>query len=141
MDQQYLNIAEHTKDHTDQSEIIDDIITCLLHQNPAEAFYAKIGARQNLYLATLHIGHIPSRFIFICLGCRCRTSQNLAVERFHKFKRDEHNHFDIPADYKPQDIIKDSFGIIKGSEVQTVRMPFQMLRHIFKSEMASFTST
>ena len=44
MDRKFMNIAEHTKDHTDQSEIIDDIITCLLHQNPAEAFYAKIGA-------------------------------------------------------------------------------------------------
>ena len=75
--EKFMNIAEHTKDHTDQSEIIDDIITCLLHQIPPKHFTQLALMSKNLYLAALHIGHFSSRFIFICLGCRCRTSQNL----------------------------------------------------------------
>ena len=50
--------------------------------------------------------------------------KTFAVERFHKFKRDRHNHFTIPPEYRPQDIVKDSFGIIKGSAAQTVKMRF-----------------
>jgi predicted DNA-binding transcriptional regulator YafY len=125
MDRKFLNIAEHTKDHTDQSEIIDDIITCLLHQNPAEAFYAKIGSRVKTY--TLHpftlVTFRQGLYLF-AWDIEAQQIKTFAVERFHKFKRDRHNHFDIPIDYKPQDIIKDSFGIIKGGEVQTVKMRF-----------------
>ena len=125
MDRKFMNIAEHTKDHTDQSEIIDDIITCLLHQNPAEAFYAKIGARVKTYtLQPFTLVTFRQGLYLFAWDVDAEQVKTFAVERFHKFKRDRHNHFDIPIDYKPQDIIKDSFGIIKGSEAQTVRMRF-----------------
>ena len=125
MDRKFMNIAEHTKDHTDQSEIIDDIITCLLHQNPAEAFYARIGARVKTY--TLHpytlVTFRQGLYLF-AWDVEAQQMKTFAVERFHRFKRDRHNRFTIPLDYKPQDIVKDSFGIIKGTEPEMVKLRF-----------------
>jgi predicted DNA-binding transcriptional regulator YafY len=125
MDKKFLNIAEHTKDHTDQSEIIDDIITCLLHQNPAQTFYARIGSRIKTY--TLHpytlVTFRQGLYLF-AWDVEAKQIKTFAVERFHKFNRDRKNHFNIPIDYKPQDIIKDSFGIIKGSALSTVKLRF-----------------
>ena len=81
-----MNIAEHTKDHTDQSEIIDDIITRLLHQNPAEAFYAKIEQESKRTICI----HLPLHSVrdcnFICLDVDAEQVKTFAVERFHKFK-------------------------------------------------------
>ncbi len=127
MDKKFLNIAEHTKDHTDQSEIIDDIITCLLYQNVAEAFYARIGSPTKTYI--LHpytlVTFRQGLYLF-AWDVEAQQIKTFAVERFHKFnrKRGAENAFDIPVDYKPQDIIKDSFGIIKGGAVETVVLKF-----------------
>jgi len=125
MDRKFLNIAEHTKDHTDQSEIIDDIITCLLYQNVAQAFYARIGSPTKTY--TLHpytlVTFRQGLYLF-AWDVDAQQIKTFAVERFHKFKRNRHAEFDIPFDYKPQDIIKDSFGIIKGSAVEKVQLRF-----------------
>ncbi len=126
LDRKFMNIAEHTKNHSDQSEIIDDIITCLLHQNSAEAFYARIGSPTKTY--TLHpyslVTFRQGLYLF-AWDIQAKQIKTFAVERFHKFKRNRKDRFEIPVEYKPQSIIKDSFGIIKGPKVYEVRLKFK----------------
>ena len=126
LDRKFMNIAEHTKNHSDQSEIIDDIITCLLYQNPAEAFYAGIGSPTKTYI--LHpftlVTFRQGLYLF-AWDVNAERIKTFAVDRFHKFKRNRKDYFDLPVDYRPEDIITDSFGIIKGQTVSNIRLQFK----------------
>ena len=44
MNRKFMAVPEHAKDHSEKSEVIDEILTALLYQNPAEAFYTKINS-------------------------------------------------------------------------------------------------
>ena len=70
MDRKFMAVPEHAKDHTRDADIIDDILTALLRQNPVEALYARVGGpvrtyrlhpytlahwRQGLYLFALDV--------------------------------------------------------------------------------------
>lgn len=125
LEKKFFNINESIKDHSQQSELIDDIMTCLLHQNPADAFYARIGApikKYRLHPYTL-VTFRQGLYLF-AYDLEAGIIKTFAVERFQNFKRNRREHFEIPIEYTPQQIIEDSFGIIKGVEVCDVELQF-----------------
>lgn len=126
LDRKFMNIAEHTKNHSDQSEIIDDIITCLLYQNSAEAFYARIGSPTKTYtLYPFTLVTFRQGLYLFAWDVDAQQIKTFAVDRFHRFKRNRKEYFEIPIDYRPEDIISDSFGIIKGQKVCNIRLQFK----------------
>jgi predicted DNA-binding transcriptional regulator YafY len=125
LEKKFFNIHESVKDHSKQSEIIDEIMTCLLRQNTADVFYAKIGSPFKKY--TLHpytlVTFRQGLYLF-AYDVHAEQIKTFAVDRFQQFKRDKNSHFTIPIEYTPEDIIRDSFGIIKGPEIHNIKLLF-----------------
>ena len=115
LNKKFMNVPEHAKDHSKTSEIIEDILDALLYQNTVDAFYARIGAPMRKYilhpytLVTFRQGLYL--FAYDVVDQRIKT---FAVDRFQNFARRRKEHFKIPADYNPELIVTDAFGIIGG---------------------------
>ena len=63
MDRKFMNIAEHTKDHTDQSEIIDDIITPFYTKILPKPFMQKLELESKRTILSIYPCYIPSRIV------------------------------------------------------------------------------
>lgn len=125
IDQKFLNIPESTKDHTRSSDTIDSILTCLLHQCEAEAFYSKINSPMKKYI--LHpytlVTYRQGLYLF-AYDVDAQIVKTFAVERFQSFKFVMKRKFRVKAGYSPADMIKDSFGIIKGADPVNITLQF-----------------
>ena len=116
MDRKFMAVPEHAKDHSTMSEVIDEILTALLYQNPAEAFYTKINSpamrKYILYPYTL-VTYRQGLYIF-AFDQKDHKIKTFAIDRFHSFKRIRNQYFELPKDYHPEKIVKDAFGIMGG---------------------------
>lgn len=125
IDQKFLNIPESTKDHTRSSDTIDSILTCLLHQCEAEAFYSKINSPMKKYI--LHpytlVTYRQGLYLF-AYDVDAQIVKTFAVERFQSFKFVMKRKFQVKSGYSPADMIKDSFGIIKGANPVNITLQF-----------------
>jgi predicted DNA-binding transcriptional regulator YafY len=124
LERKFLAVPEHSKDFSERAETIDDILTALIYQNPATAFYKKIGGRTRRYellpytLATYR--HGLYLFAYDVVDQKLKT---FALDRFHSFKRQRSEHFELPEDYRPEGVIENAFGII-GGEAAAVSLLF-----------------
>ena len=125
LNQKFMAIAEHAKDHTHTSDTVDDILSALLYQNPAKAFYAKITGPTRRYL--LHpytlVTFRQALYLF-ALDTENQRIKTFAVDRFRGFERLRKERFEFPTDYDPATLVKDAFGIISGT-VQDVVLRFR----------------
>jgi len=116
MSRKFMAVPEHAKDHSEKSEVIDEILTALLYQNPVEAFYAKIGRpamrKYVLYPYTL-VTYRQGLYIF-AFDTKEHKIKTFAIDRFHSFKRIRNQHFELPKNYHPEKIVADAFGIMGG---------------------------
>jgi len=134
LNKKFMTIPEHAKDHSKTSELIEDIVDALLYQNPTEAFYARLGAPMKKYilhpytLVTFRHGLYLFAYDFID-----QTIKTFAVDRFQNFARKRREHFDIPLDYAPENIIKDAFGII-GGPVEDITLRFSKHTSLYIQE-------
>ena len=124
LDRKFMAVPEHRKDHTHQSELLDELLTALLRQNPSEAHYARIGGRTRRYLlqpytlATFRQG--------LYLFARDEEEDRIktfAVDRFRHFERQRGKRFEVPDSYHPSQMVGSAFGII-GGPVQKVILRF-----------------
>ena len=115
LDRKLMAVPEHRKDYTDQADLLDDLLSALIYQNPAEAHYARIGGPTRRYtlqpytLATFRHG----LYVF-ALDVDEGKIKTFAVDRFRHFQRVRGERFEIPEDYHPSQMVSDAFGIIGG---------------------------
>ncbi|TVQ93602.1 MAG: WYL domain-containing transcriptional regulator [Deltaproteobacteria bacterium] len=116
LDTKFVAVPEPTKRWTERSsEIIDEVISALVYNNPVDARYQKVGGmisekelhpytlatyRQGLYL-----------FGFDVANGQVKT---YALERFIDMKRRRSERFEAPSGWEPRAHIAHAFGIISA---------------------------
>lgn len=125
LSRKFMAVPEHAKDHRQTSEVVDDILTALLYQNPARAFYARLTGPTRQYL--LHpytlVTFRQGLYLF-ALDVEQDKIKTFALDRFRAFERDRHEHFEFPESYSPEELVKDAFGIT-GGPVKDVVLRFR----------------
>ncbi len=119
LDRKFVAVREASKDHAADSELIDEILTALLRQNPARVLYARIDGPLRPYL--LHpytLGVYRQGLYLFALDVEEDRVKTFAVDRFRAFARERKERFDYPADYRPEQVYGDAFGIIGGPVVE-----------------------
>lgn len=121
LDRKFMAVPEHAKDYHEAGELIDEVITALLYENPVRAEYTKPDGRGGRYelepwtLATYRQG--------LYLFARDRADgrvKTFALERFTRIDRLRLERFTLPADWRPEDVVADCFGIIGGPVMDVV---------------------
>lgn len=125
IDRKFVAVPEHRKDHTRDSDLIDDVLSAVVYQNPSTAFYAKVGGTTRKYeLEPLTLAVYKQGLYLFARdtsdGGRIKT---FAIDRFRSFRRSRGQHFEYPDDYDPHSLFADSFGII-GGEPQDIVLRF-----------------
>jgi len=116
LDRKFIAVPEHRKDHTRDAHLIDNVLSAVVYQNPAVAFYAKVGGttkRYQLEPLTLAI-YKQGLYLFardLNADCRIKT---FAIDRFRSFQRARGERFEYPEDYSPSALFDHAFGIIGG---------------------------
>lgn len=124
LDRKFIAVPEHRKDHTRDAEIIEDILTALLYQNPAQGHYAKVGGPTRTYdLHPLTLAIFRQGLYLFALDLEVDRVKTFAVDRFRHFERARTDHFEYPEDFDPYELVRDAFGII-GGPVQDVVLRF-----------------
>ncbi|MCB9779780.1 MAG: transcriptional regulator [Alphaproteobacteria bacterium] len=125
LDRKFMAVREATKDYTRDSELLDEILTALLRQNPARALYAKPGGQTRVYhLHPYTLGVYRQGLYLFAWDTQDSRVKTFAIDRFRAFHRDRKAHFDYPTDYDPHQVVADAFGIIGGTPT-TVRLRFR----------------
>ena len=124
LDRKFLAVPEHAKDHSKTEEIIEDILDCLLYQNAAEAHYSRIGGRMRRYILQPYtLATFRQGLYLFAYDTQVGQIKTFAVDRFQSFRRRRKESYELPESYDPQDIIRNSFGIMDGP-VETIRLRF-----------------
>jgi predicted DNA-binding transcriptional regulator YafY len=124
LDRKFIAVPEHAKDHTRDGDILDDILTALLRQNPVEALYARVGGPVRTYrLHPYTLAHWRQGLYLFALDTEVSRVKTFAVDRFRAFSRSRGETFEYPVDFEPSALVSDCFGII-GGEVQDIRLQF-----------------
>lgn len=125
LDRKFLAVPEHAKDYRgERSEVIDDLVTALVYDNPVDVRYQKASGltrRYRLHPYTLGI-YRQGLYVF-ALDVEASQVKSFAVERIEEIARARNERFKYPADWDPRGHIRNAFGIISGPAV-TVRLAF-----------------
>lgn len=135
LDTKFLAVPEPAKDYRGEAgEILDELISALLYDNPVEARYRKASGAEGHYtlrpytLATFRQGLYL--FAFDVLADQVKT---FAVERFVDVARKRKERFDRPHGWRPESQIANAFGIISGTP-QQVHLAFSPRVHGYVRE-------
>ncbi len=125
LDRKFIAVREAAKDYTRDSELLDEILTALLRQNPARALYARVaGPTRAYHLHPYTLGVYRQGLYLFAWDVDDEKVKTFAIDRFRAFHRDRKLHFDYPEGYAPHDVVADSFGII-GGPLTDVRLRFR----------------
>lgn len=125
LDRKFIAVREATKDYTRDSELLDEILTALLRQNPARALYARVaGPTRAYHLHPYTLGVYRQGLYLFAWDVDDGKVKTFAIDRFRAFHRERKDHFDYPEDYDPHAAVADAFGIIGGPLVD-VRLRFR----------------
>lgn len=125
LDTKFIAVPEHAKDYRgDKSEIIDEVISALVYNNPVEAHYRKANGVESAYrLHPFTLATFRQGLYLFALDTAAAHVKTFAIERFTDLRRLRAERFDYPANWHPQARIADAFGIISG-EPEDVRIAF-----------------
>ncbi len=125
LDRKFVAVPEHRKDHAEQADLLDEVLSALLYQNPAQAHYAKVAGPTKRYdLLPYTLAVYRHGLYLIARDVTDDRLKTFAIDRFRHFERRRGEHFDYPADYSPEALYRDSFGIISGGPPQAVVLRF-----------------
>jgi predicted DNA-binding transcriptional regulator YafY len=125
LDRKFVAVPEHRKDHSADADHLDEILSALLYRNPAYAHYAKVsGPMRRYHLRPYTLATYRQGLYLIALDVNEKRIKTFAVDRFRNFERIRGDHFDYPADYRPDTLFKDAFGIIAGGPLVDVVLRF-----------------
>lgn len=114
LDTKFLAVPEHAKDYRGEaSEIIDEVITALVYNNPVDARYRKASGVEGTYqLHPLTLATFRQGLYIFARDVDAARIKTFAVERFTELKRRRGEYFDYPTGWSPAARIADAWGII-----------------------------
>jgi len=121
LDTKFLAVPEPSKDYRTASDVIDDLVTALLYNNPVEARYRKATGVESQYalnpytLATFRQG-----LYLFAYDVDAAQVKTFAVERFIDLVRLRRESFEMPNGWRPDAHINNAFGIISGTAIETI---------------------
>ncbi|MCB9793459.1 MAG: WYL domain-containing transcriptional regulator [Alphaproteobacteria bacterium] len=121
LDRRFIAVAEHAKDYREMGDIIDEVITALIYNNPSSAEYVKPdGSAKRYELEPYTLATYRQGLYLFARDVEDNRVKTFAIERFVGFRRHRTQKFEIPADYTPSTMVDDSFGIISGPMIELV---------------------
>ena len=122
LDTKFLAVSEHAKDYRGAgSDLIDDVVSALVYNNPMSARYSRLGGVPRTYklhpytLATYRQG-----LYLLAYDVEAAIVKTFALERFTDLRRLRKEYFEIPRGWSPSAYLADSFGIIGGTPQRIV---------------------
>lgn len=125
LDRKFVAVPEHRKDHTGDADLLDQVLSALLYQNPAVAHYAKVAGptkRYQMHPYTLAV--YRHGLYLVALDLSDGRLKTFAIDRFRHFERVRGEHFPYPDDYVPDALYRDAFGIMGGGPPLSVVLRF-----------------
>jgi predicted DNA-binding transcriptional regulator YafY len=116
LDMRFVAVPEHAKDYRGaRSEIIDEVTTAILYNNPIEARYRRLRGLSNarrLHPYTLAV--FRQGLYLFALDVEAQQVKTFAIERFEDVSRRRSERFELPSGWSPRAHIAHAFGIIDG---------------------------
>ena len=122
LDKKFLAVPEPAKDYRGQaSEILDELVTSLVYNNPIEARYRNLnGVESNKVLHPYTLATWRRGLYLFALDSEVDIIKTYAVERFVDAVRRRTEHFTMPEEWRPEAHIAYAFGIISGTPQRVV---------------------
>lgn len=129
LDRKFMAVSEHAKNYEELGDLIDDVVTALIYDNPARAEYTKpSGATGQYELEPLTLATYRQGLYLFARDRKDGKVKTFAVERFTRFSRLRLEHFKAPRGYDPEKHIAHAFGITSGDPA--------MISAVFDREIA-----
>jgi len=114
LDTKFLAVPEPAKDYRTSSEVIDEVVTALVYNNPLEARYRKAsGVESQKLLHPYTLATFRQGLYLFAKDVEANLVKTYAVERFVAVAR-RREHFEAPVGWRPEAHIAHAFGIISG---------------------------
>jgi len=114
LDTKFLAVPEPAKDYRTSSDILDDVVTALVYNNPLEARYRKAsGVESQKLLHPYTLATFRQGLYLFAKDVDANLVKTYAVERFVAAVR-RRDHFEPPHGWRPEAHIAHAFGIISG---------------------------
>ncbi|MCB9664372.1 MAG: WYL domain-containing transcriptional regulator [Alphaproteobacteria bacterium] len=125
LDRKFVAVPEHAKSYTGEtSEVIDDLVTALVFNNPVEVRYTKAAGTSSHYRLEPYTLAIYRQGLYVfARDARADQVKTFAVERITEIARVWNDKFVVPADWDPRAHLATAFGIIPG-DPEEVRLAF-----------------
>lgn len=121
LDTKFVAVPEHSKDYRETSELIDEVVTALLYNNPVDARYRKPrGVTQWYHLRPYTLGVFRQGLYLFAYDVEAGQVKTFALERFVDMLRRRNERFEYPTDWNPRAHIGHAFGIISGTPEEVV---------------------
>ncbi len=120
-DNLFVAVPEPQKDYRENADLIDDILSALLHRNPGIAEYVPSGKDPKRYrLEPLSLAIYRQGLYLFARDASAGIVKTFAVERFSDFRRLRKEKFVRPAGWDSDKEIESAFGIYKGTPEKIV---------------------
>ena len=115
LDRKFMAVGEHAKDYTGEGDLLDEIVSSLLCNNPADAEYRRIRSVSKFYrLEPLTLATYRQGLYLFARDVGEQKVKCFAVERFVRYSRLRRERFEYPESYDPHDETSSAFGITGG---------------------------
>ena len=119
LDRKFMAVPEHAKDYREMGDLIDELITALIYDNPLHAIYTKAsGVQSNYVLEPLTLATYRQGLYLFARDRKDGRVKSFAVERFQDLTRVRTERFEAPEDFDPEALLENAFGIISGEAVK-----------------------
>ncbi len=122
LDTKFVAVPEHAKDFRGEaSEVIDEVVTALVYNNPVDARYKKpTGLAQSYQLHPYTLAVFRQGLYVFAFDVDAGQVKTFAIERFTDLVRRRTEHFEYPGGWSPRAHIAHAFGIIGGQPEEVV---------------------
>jgi predicted DNA-binding transcriptional regulator YafY len=116
LDTKFLAVPEPAKDYRQVSEVLDELVTALVYNNPIEARYRSVatGVETQRALHPYTLATFRQGLYLFALDVDANLVKTYAVERFVDVVRRRNEHFSPPQGWRPEAHIAHAFGIISA---------------------------
>lgn len=125
IDRRFIAVPEHAKSYAGEAaEVIDDLVTAILYQNPIDIRYRRfddVTRRYRLHPYTLAVWR--QGLYVLALDVEAGAVKTYAVERIAEIARNHREKVTIPEDWDPEAFLRNAFGIFSGPP-ELVRVAF-----------------
>lgn len=125
LDRRFIAVPEPTKDYTGEaSEVIDDVLSAIIYDNPIDIRYRKAAGRTSRYRLHPYTLAVYRQGLYLfAWDVEAGMVKTFATERIEEIARQRLDKFVVPDTWDPDAHLRNAFGIITGKEVD-VRIAF-----------------